>query len=194
MSLPLTPGFTAATARSSASFAEPVVLRELVGRRAERERPREVGVAADSRSRGKRSKRTTSSEAIGPEPPSWPRRLRAVRDDELLRGRPVLAEGALDLELDPLAGERLAGERERPVRARGAAQQLDADGDSRLDGATGSSDPRQLVLVLDAAALVEEALVGGQLDSVRAQMVPCPSGKPAGVTAASMPSCLHAPR
>ena len=31
--------------------------------------------------------------------------------------------------------------------------------------------PGQLVLVLDAAALVEEALVGGQLDPVRAQVV-----------------------
>ena len=99
------------------------------------------------------------------------RGLRAVRDDELLGGGAVLAEGPLDLELDPLAGERLTVERERPVRAGRGAQQLDADGDTGLDGAAGAADPGQLVLVLDPAALVEEALVGGELDPVRAQVV-----------------------
>ena len=99
------------------------------------------------------------------------RGLGAVRDDELLGRSAVLAEGALDLELDPLAGERLAAERERPVRAGGAAQHLDADGDAGLDRAAGTADPGQLVLVLDPAALVEEALVGRELDPVRAQVV-----------------------
>ena len=99
------------------------------------------------------------------------RGLRAVRDDELLGRGAVLAERALDLQLDPLAGERLAVEGERAVRARGAAQQLDADRDPCLDGPAGAADPGELVLVLDAAALVEEALVGGELDPVRAQEV-----------------------
>jgi len=36
-----------------------------------------------------------------------------VRDDELVGGGTVLAERALDLQLDPLAGERLPVERPR---------------------------------------------------------------------------------
>ena len=84
-----------------------------------------------------------------------------MRDDEILCGGAVLAERALDLELDPLAGERLAAERERAVRAGGAAQQLDADGDARFDGAAGTADPGEFVLVLHAPPLVEEALVTG---------------------------------
>ena len=99
------------------------------------------------------------------------RGLGPVRDDELLRGGAVLAERALHRELDPLAGQRLAVERERAVRARGAAQQLDAGSDAGLDGAARSTDPGELVLVLHAPPLVEEALVRGQLDPVRAQVV-----------------------
>ena len=48
---------------------------------------------------------------------------------------------------------------------------LDADRDPGLDGPAGAADAGELVLGLDAAALVEEALVGGELDPVRAQEV-----------------------
>ena len=98
-------------------------------------------------------------------------RLGAVRDDELLGGAALVGERALHLELDPLARERLAAEREHAVRALRAPQQLDPDGDTGLDGAAGTTDPGKLVLVLDPAAFVEEALVRGQLDPVRTQVI-----------------------
>ena len=58
-----------------------------------------------------------------------------------------------------------------PFDARRGTQQLDADRDPCLDGPASAADPGELVLGLDAAALVEEALVGGELDSVRAQEI-----------------------
>ena len=99
------------------------------------------------------------------------RGLGAVGDDELVCGGAVLAEHALDLELDPLAGQRLAAQREHAVRARRGPQQRDAGGYSLLDRAARAADARQLGLGLDAPTLVEEALVGLELDPVRAQVV-----------------------
>ena len=147
MSLPLTPGVTAATARSSASFAS----RWHSASSSDGSPSENVRVMsekqADSRSRGKRSKTTTSSEAIAPGAAVVAdRRLRAVRDDELVAAAAVVGERALDLELEPLAGERLAAEREHAVRALGRPQQLDADRDAGLDGAAGTADPLELVL------------------------------------------------
>ena len=83
----------------------------------------------------------------------------------------MLAERALDFELDPLAGERLAVEREDSVRPLGALQQLEADGHARLDRAAGAADAGELVLGLHASAFVEEALIGRELDPLRAQVV-----------------------
>ena len=68
---------------------------------------------------------------------------------------------ALDLELDPLAGEGLPIDRERPVRAGSAAQQVGTDGDTGFDRAAGPADPGQLVLVLGPAPFVEGTAVLG---------------------------------
>ena len=168
---PLTPGLTAATARSSASFASRWYYTQLVRRRAEHERPREVRVAGrlavarvevekDDVVGGDRAGAAVVAD----------RGLCAVRDGELLRCGAVLAERALDLELDPLAGERLPVEGERAVRSRGGPQQLDTDRDTRLDRAASAADTGELVLGLDTTALVEEARVGGQRP-VRAEVV-----------------------
>ena len=88
---------------------EPVVLAQLVGRGAERERAREVRVAGRL---AVAREEVEEDDVVGGDRAGAAvvadRGLRAVRDDELLGGGAVLAERALDLELDPLAGERLA--------------------------------------------------------------------------------------
>ena len=112
------------------------------------------------------------------------RGLRAVRDDELLGRRAVLAEGTLDLELDPLAGERLAAERQRAVRARGAAQQLDADRDPGLDGAAGAADPASSCSFLTRRRSSKKRWSAVSSIPFARRWSAWPSGKPAGVTAA----------
>ena len=172
MSLPLTPGLTAATARSSASFASRWYSRSSSERRADREGAREVGEAgglAVAREEVEQDDVVRGDRARAAVVPG--RRLRAVRDDELLGGGAVLAEHPLDLELDPLAGERLAVEDEHAVAAVGAAQHVDADLLAGLDRAAGAADPLELDARLDAPALVEEGLVCLELDAVRAQEV-----------------------
>ena len=87
------------------------------------------------------------------------------------RGDAVLRERALDRDLDPLAGERLAFEREHAVRALRGAQHLARDRHARLGAALGAADPLELGLGLDAAAAREQLAVGAQLDAVLAQVV-----------------------
>ena len=172
MSLPFTPGLTAATARLERLLGEPVELAELVGGGADREGTREVGETGGfavpreevEQDDVLRSDRARAAVVTG-------RRLRAVRDHELLGGRTMLAEHPLDLELDPLAGERLAVEDEHAVAAVGAAQHVDARLLAGLHGATGAPDPLELEARLDATALVEVGLVCLELDPVRAQDV-----------------------
>ena len=120
--------------------------------------------------------------------------LRAVGDDELLGGRAVLAECALHGKLDALACERLAVEGEHAVRPVGALQQIQTGGHPGLDRATGAADTRELVLGLHAPALVEERLVRGQLDAVRAEVVGDPEWEARGVMAPSSPSRRQAAR
>jgi hypothetical protein len=97
---------------------EPVVLTQLVGRRAERERSREVRVAGrlaiareeveeDDVVGGDRARAALVADGC----------LHTVRDDDLVGSGAVLAERALDLEFDPLAGERLAVAHQRTVRS-----------------------------------------------------------------------------
>ena len=127
---------------------------------------------ADSRSRGKKSKRTTSPGAIGPEPMSWPTAVwapcEAMKSSAVA---PCVAERALGVELDQLARELLAVDgHPAAVRAR-TTEQVDTGGHPRLGGALGAADPGELGPGLRPAAVVEEGLVDAQLDSVRAQVV-----------------------
>ncbi len=99
------------------------------------------------------------------------RRLAAVRDDELVRGRPVVAERPLDGLLDPLARELLPVEHELARGAIGRAQELETRAQAGLGGTAGPANPLELGLVLDAAAPGELRLVDRQLDPARAEIV-----------------------
>ena len=166
---------------------EPVELAELVGGRADREGAREVGEAGrlavpweeveeDDVVGGDRAR---AAVVTG-------RRLRAVRDHELLGRGAVLAERALDLELDPLARERLAVEDERAVAAVGAAQHVDADLLPGLDGAAGPPDPLELEArsSRDGARRRRAGLPRARSRSTAGTSA-CPSGKVVGVAARS---------
>ena len=121
---------------------EPVELRDLVRRRADRERAREVREAArlaiareeveeDDVVRGDRARAHVVAD----------RGLAAVGDDELVRGRAVVAERPLDGLLDPLARELLPVEHElarRRDRRRAGARDPRA-GRPRRHGRRGGS-------------------------------------------------------
>src|SRR5581483_5854602 len=98
------------------------------------------------------------------------RRLRAVRDDELVGVGAVLAEDALELDLDPLGRERRTLEHEGPVHGR-AAQQLAADVERRLGGALRTSEAGDLGGRLAPAALGEVIAVGLDLHARAPQPV-----------------------
>src|SRR5438067_7819355 len=87
------------------------------------------------------------------------RRLRTVRDDELVGVRTMLAEDALDLGLDALRRERLAAELERPVHAR-AAEQLARDVERGLARTLPPAEAGKLGRGLPAAPVGEEVAVG----------------------------------
>jgi len=99
------------------------------------------------------------------------RGLRPVADDELLADDAVRAEDALDLELDPLDGERLAVERERAAVAIGIAQQLARDVERSLTCPLRTAQSVDLLRVLPPAPLREQLPVDGDVDPVRPQMV-----------------------
>jgi hypothetical protein len=91
--------------------------------------------------------------------------LRAVRDDELVRGEAVLAEHPLDLELDPLARELLAVEHDSVVRGLGPPQELARRRHRLLRPLLRAADAGQLGLVLDTAALEEDVAVDLEVDA-----------------------------
>ena len=113
--MPFTPGLTSRDREVERLLRERVELAELGRRGADRERAGEVrvtgrvAVAREEVEDDRLAGRDRPGAAVVAD-----RRLRAVRDDELLGSRAVLAERALDLELDPLGGERLAVERQTP--------------------------------------------------------------------------------
>ena len=84
---------------------------------------------------------------------------------------PCARERLVDGRLDPLARERLAVVEQRAVRGLGLAQHPRDDGHAGLRGGLRAADPGELVRVLHAAAGVEEALVGRDLDAAAAQQV-----------------------
>jgi len=94
------------------------------------------------------------------------RRLRAVRDDELVERAAVSEKRVLDRELHALGRQLLAIDDERAVRLIGAAEEVAGGVHSGFRGALGSANPGELGLVLRAPSLVEELPVGRQLDAV----------------------------
>jgi hypothetical protein len=76
-----------------------------------------------------------------------------------------------DRVLDPFRRQRLAVERERPVRPFGPAQEVAGRIHPRLGGALGAADPIDLGAVLDPAALDEKLALRRELDAVRTQVV-----------------------
>src|SRR4051812_20425108 len=94
-----------------------------------------------------------------------------MRDDELLRRAAVLREGGEDRELHPLGGQRLAVDGEGTARPLCPAEGAPRRVPPRLGRALRAPDPRELALVLYAAAAVEELALRRQLDAVGAQVL-----------------------
>ena len=81
---------------------------------------------------------------------------------------PCVHESLADRDLDALYRQRLAVQHEAAVPRLGGAEHVRDHVHPRLGRLLRAPDARDLGLVLGAAALVEELLVGAQLDSVLA--------------------------
>ena len=147
--------------------------------RAEREGARDVGVA---RRLGVKSGTGRGHHVVAGDRPRAgvvaDRRLRAVGDNHLLGEGAVGEEHRLDSSLQELAvsGSPSTASPSPDGVARG---QLARGRDTGLNPLR-SADPRELVGVLAAAAVVEETLVDDELDTTRPQCVRDPDGEAAG--------------
>ena len=122
-SLPAMPGPGRGDRAVERLLAELVPLEQLVGGRADDEHARHVGEAARVAVAREEveADRLVGRDRAGAHVVA-DGRLRAVRDDELVREGAVGGERLLDRELDPLAGELLAVEHQAAVLALGAAR------------------------------------------------------------------------
>src|SRR5436305_184846 len=149
-----------------------VVGGELLGRLADHERARHVGVA------GRLSVARPEVEhdrLVRLDLPGThlvaDRGLGAMGDDELVAEEVQVGEGLLDRHLDALAGEGLAVEEQPAVLFFGAAEKLTRGVHAGLGTPLRAPDPLHLGVALDATPLHEGLAIRGDLDPLRPEAV-----------------------
>ena len=153
-------------------LAQPVVVRELVGDRADDERARHVGVEG----RGDVARPDVDRDRLAPADRARAHvvsdaRLGAVGDDEVVRDGAVLEERDGDGALQALRGERLAVQVQDPVDRLGAPEQLRGGACAGLGRALGPPDALHLRRGLRPAPLGEEPAIDVEPDAAGAQSV-----------------------
>ena len=118
------------------------------------------------------------------------RRLRAVRDDQVVAAAAVLGEDVHGGRPQELAGERLAVHDPTPVGRLRPREEIGDRRHARLAGTGRAPDPVELGLGLPAPAVVEEALVRDELDSGAAERVRRPERERLGDAGAPDPEGL----